>query len=289
LTGYTIPDIPLPVLKPDTINLIELDIDPSFAEYVLRDKNYLQYGTDYDFRDYFKGLHFQIISPEDPIFVSLSVKSANTYTYSNYFVIYMNNGLGVPMKFILRIDAVTPNAVFNIYRHDYTAADSDKELKHINDLNYTDTLSYAQAFNGVFTKLLLSDLDSIKNSPEMKRISVNKARLKMPVYYDGYGYRRSTLPPILYLRYLRADGKKYLIPESSAFYNGTADTSFVSPADDVYNLNIATFVQNYLADSTGMILPELELFVYPTERNNVILRANDSYRPVKFEFTYTRF
>ncbi len=60
-------------------------------------------------------------------------------------------------------------------------------------------------------------------------------------------------------------------------------------SDDVYNLNIASFMQGYLEDETNIILPELELFLLPATGYNVILKANDSYKPVKFEFTYTRF
>ena len=36
----------------------------------------------------------------------------------------------------------------------------------------------------------------------------------------------------------------------SAFFNGTPDTTATHNADDVYNLNIATFLQEYLEDET---------------------------------------
>ncbi|MBN1108939.1 MAG: DUF4270 family protein [Bacteroidales bacterium] len=289
LTGYTVGDIPLPTLKADTINNIVLNVDNSFGEYILRDTKYLQYDS-LDFREFFKGLHFQILSPEDPIFVSLSVTATNSDYYSNYFVIYMNNGLGAPMEYVFRIDAVTPNAVFNIYRHDHTTAEPDKELKHINDTTYLDTLSYAQTFNGVFTKLVLTGLDSIKNIAQLENISVNRARLKIPVYYDGFTFSRTTIPSSLYLRYLTSSGKVYLLPEvGTSFYDGMVDTTATFAVDDVYNLNIATFVQGYLDDTSGEILPELEMFILPTIRNNVILKANGASRPVRFEFTYTKF
>ncbi len=124
----------------------------------------------------------------------------------------------------------------------------------------------------------------------MKDISVNKARLKIPVVYDNHYFTRSTIPSTLYLRYLTRSGSRYFVPETTtSFYNGTADTTATSEADDVYNLNIATFVQGYLEDETNEILPELELFLLPTAGYNVILKANDSYKPIKFEFTYTKF
>jgi hypothetical protein len=162
--------------------------------------------------------------------------------------------------------------------------------KHLNDTTYLDTLSYAEQYNGVYTKLVLSNLDSLKNSPDMKNISVNKARLKIPVMYDQYNYTRSKLPSTIYSRYLTTTGSRYFVPETgSSFYDGTADTTFASQADDVYNLNIASFVQGYFEDETNEILPELELFLLPEAGSNVILKANKSFKPIKFEFTYTKF
>jgi hypothetical protein len=233
-------------------------------------------------------LYFQIASTGDPILVSLSVASPSAYGYyANYFEIYGKDGLSTAKTMTFLLDAVSTNASFNLYRHDFSTSQAGE---HVNNLTYLDTLSYAQQFNGIYTKLELSNLDSIKNAPDMKDISVNKARLKIPVVYEHPYFTRSTIPSKLYLRYQTTSGSRYYVPETtSSFYNGTPDTTAISATDDVYNLNIATFVQRYLEDETNQILPELELFLLPAAGNNVILRANDSYKPIKFEFTYTRF
>ncbi len=288
VTTWSIPDIQLPVLKEDTINNIEMVVDNYFATYILRDTSKLKYTDDVDFREYFRGLYFQMLSPNDVILVSLSCASpANYGYYSNYFEIYGHDSFGASKVFALLLDAVSTNVSYNLYRHDYTMVPAGK---HLNDTTYLDTISYAEQYNGVYTKLVLSNLDSLKNSPDMKDISVNKARLKIPVMYDQYYYTRSKLPSTLYLRYQTTTGARYYVPETgTSFYDGTADTTFASPADDVYNLNIASFVQGYFEDETNEILPELELFLLPTAGSNVILKANKSYKPIKFEFTYTKF
>jgi len=289
-TGYSVPDIELPALKADTVNNLEIDVDTTFGSYLMRDQSMLFHSSDTDdFRTFFRGLHFQLVSPENPIFVSLSVASPST-SYHNYFYVYGHDysGASVIMSFLL--DAVTTNASFNLYKHNYSTAEASKKIEHINDLSHLDTLTYAQTFNGLRTKLFLTNLDSIKNAPEMKDISVNKARLKLPVFYDNDLYRRSTLPGTLYLQYLTTTGRKYNVPETRTyFYGGSADTTATMQVDDVYNLNIASFVQSYLDDKADTILPELELFILPTAGYNVILKANNSVRPINFEFTYTKF
>jgi hypothetical protein len=283
LAGYTVPDILLPVLDADTINDIVVDVDTTFGRYLIRNQAMLTYSETADFRDFFKGLHFQLISPDDPVFVSMSIAMNQSGYYANYIVLYMHDKSDVTTTYSFRIDAASANAGFNLYKHDL-------KLEHINDTSYLDNLSYAQTFNGVYTKLILTNLDSIKNDPDMKNISVNKARLKIPVYYDNETYSRTTIPSTLYLRYLTSTGSKYLVPETgTAFYDGTADTTSTSEADDVYNLNIASFVQGFVEDTTNKLLPELELFLLPSAGHNVILKANGNQTPVKFEFTYTKF
>ena len=291
LTGFSMPDIELPVLRADTINNISIRIPNYLAEYILRDTSQLKYTKTVDFRKYFRGLHFQIISTGDPILMSLSVASPSAVGYYyNYFEFYGHDGLAAAKTYTMLLDAVSTNASFNLYRHDPSTAQAGKVIEHINDTTYLDTLSYAQEFNGLYTRLVLSNLDSIKTAFKGKKFSVNKARLKIPVVYDDLYYMRTTIPSSLYLRYLTKSGSRFYVPETgTSFYNGTADTTATSQKDDVYIMNIATFVQKYLESDTEELLPELELFLLPSAGHNVILKANNSYKPVKFEFTYTEF
>jgi hypothetical protein len=188
------------------------------------------------------------------------------------------------------LDAVSTNASFNLFLHDPSTAQPGKIIEHVNDTTYLDTMTYAQQFNGLYTRLVLSNLDSIKTAFRGKKFSVNKARLKIPVFYDDETFKRSTIPSSVYLSYLTKSGSRFYVPETgTSFFNGTPDTTATSQNNDVYIMNIATFVQSYLEDNTGKFLPVLELFLLPSAGHNVILKANNSYKPVKFEFTYTEF
>ncbi len=288
LTGFKIENILLPKLKADTINDIEIDIPLVFGDTITRDTSMLfHHTTKPDFRSYFKGLLFEITSPEDPVFVSLSVDPPGTYeTYMNYFIIFLHDDAGSPKEYYLILDAFSRNAAFNIFKHDYSTAQPDKKIRHIND-GYADTLSYAQIMNGLHTRLMIPGIKDIKDNPEMRNISVNRARIILPVHYDGSLYKPSTLPGQLYLRYLTTTGKKFIVPDwsiSSSFYDGSPDT-----VNNVYNINIATWMQNYLENNSDTLTTNFELFLVPSSANNVILKANNSHTPVKFEFTYTTF
>lgn len=289
LTEFSWSDIPLPALKADTVNEIEIDIPAAFGTHLIRDTVMLFHSNSKpDFRSYFKGLHFQITSPEEPVFVSLSIDPPGTYeTYSNYFVLFMHDRFSAPVQFFFIIDAVSRNAAFNTYVHDFEDADPLKKIMHVNE-DFHDTVAYVQKMNGIFTKITIPALEQFKNDPLMKNISVNKARLILPVVYDNDIYKPSTLPSQIFLRYVTTSGDKYIVPDyyigSSVFYDGRADTTA-----NIYKINIATYVQSYLEDQTNTLTPELELYLLPSSENNVILRANGSANPIKFEFTYTRF
>ena len=160
--------------------------------------------------------------------------------------------------------------------------------KHVND-GQKDTLSYLQYFNGVYTRITIPGLENLKNNPDFDKIAVNKARLTIPVYFDGDLFKASKVPASLRLRYRTKSGARYDVPDysidaSHSFFDGTLDS-----VNKVYNFNIPNFVQGYLKDTKGLLKPELEVFQSTTDAKNVILKANNSKTPVKFEFSYTKF
>jgi len=295
-TGYEVANIEIPVLRTDTINDIVINFPPetldpplSFGNYITRDTAKLFYSSTVpDFKTFFKGLYFQIEPSSDPMLISLSLAQPATLgAYYNYFVLFMSDLSGGTKEFIFVLDATNKNAAYNRFRHNFNTADPDKKIQHIND-GYKDTLSYLQYLNGVYTKVLLPGLATLKSDPAMKNIAVNKAKLTIPVQLDGSLYKASTIPPSLILRYRSKSGVKYVVPdynvdEFHAFFNGGLDT-----VANVYNFNIPAFVQGYLEDATGQVEPELEVF-QGAGTKNVILKANNSKTPVKFQFTYTKF
>ncbi len=289
LTGYSI-DVDLPALKADTINDVALTLPNSFGEYILRDTSKLFYAVgQQDFRSYFKGLYFQMDPGNDPLLLTLSI-APKSGVYSNTIVIYLHDNNNIKKEYFFALDATNRNAAFNKFVHDFSTALPDKKIKHIND-NFLDTLTFLQSLDGVYTRILLPGLEVLKNDGTLKGSAVNKARLSIPVYFDGDLYRPSTAPVQLFLRYRTTSGAKYIVPDYNLagdqqyhlFYDGRIDT-----INKVYYFNIPTFVQSYLEDATGQIKPELELFERGGTRN-VILKGNKNKSPIKFELTYTKF
>ena len=165
----------------------------------------------------------------------------------------------------------------------------DKKIEHINDYEYRDTLSYLQALNGVYTKIVFPGLDSLRKEFSKSRFSINKARVTIPAYYDGDRFTVNTVPSKLSLRYTDKDGNKHYVPDyeidaQSKFFDGT-----LHKLDSTYYFNIPTYIQNYLEDKNNEYLPELEVYFGQTGLNSVILKANSNTSPVKFEMTYTKF
>jgi len=286
LTGYSF-DVRLPELQADTINDLVLDIPVEFGTYITRNTSmFFHDNTIPDFRSYFRGFCVQLIPEGNPVFMTLSVVGQQFGAYLNFFVIYLHDENNSAHEFILIFDSFIRNAAFNKYKHDYSTAEPGKRIEHINDA-YSDTLTYLQGLNGVYTRILLNGLDSIKNDPSMDGISVNRARLIYPYWDPGTDFNPADLPSQLLLRYTDNKGTKYYVPDyinNASFYDGRVDT-----VKGVYNFNIGGFIQSYLDDKEGRIKPELDLFIPTSLTRNAIMRANGNSKPVKFEFTYTRF
>jgi len=287
LTGYTV-EATLPQMKADTINNVILDLPVSFGEYIIRNTSMLFHSDDKpDFRSYLKGLFFQLQSAGNPVFITLSLKPPGDYEYYKHQLsIYMHDENGTSNMFVLNIDAKAKNAAYSTFSHDFSTADYNKKITHVND-GVRDTLSYIQSLNGLFTRLTIPGLEDIKKNPELKGIYINKARITCPVHFDGTNYKGSTFPSQLFMGYYDKSGKRYLIPDysiSAAFFNGRIDT-----ASRNYTFNIASYVQRFLNDTTGNFMPEFQLALPEGSLRNAILKANNSATPINFELVYTRF
>ena len=298
-TGFNVADIVLPALRTDTINDVELNLPGkgvAFGNYLTRDTSKLFYNNKIaDFRSYFKGLYFRLNSGSKPFLVSLSlVYNSQLATYFNYFVLFVHDSTGTSKQYSLILDAKNINASFNVFSHDFNTAIGGDKFPNRNT-TYKDTLSYLQAFNGVYTKISLPGLEQIKNDPAFSKIAINRARLVVPVSFNAttsIPYISKVLPASLRLRYRSKTGLRYDVPDylMSAsvdqyhlFFDGSLDTTKM-----VYNFNIPAFVQAYLRDATGGVKPEVEIY-QGTGTKNAVFRVNKNKTPVKFEFTYTQF
>jgi hypothetical protein len=286
-TEYSM-NIELPELTPDTVNNISVSMPIEFGEYLIRDTTQLFYSNAKpDFRSFFKGLYFRISDSSDPLMMVFSL--VNSGAYNNYFVLFMHDTADVKYRYYFILDPLHKNASYNKLSRDFSTADPDKRIEHINDLNYRDTLSYLQYLGGVYTKIVFPGLDSLRKEFSRGNFSINKARITLPVYYDGDQYTVSTVPSQLRLRYIDKDGLKQDVPDynidaQNKFFDGT-----LHKLDSTYYFNIPTYIQTYLEDKNNEYLPELEIYQGPTGLNSVILKANESKSPVKFEMTYIKF
>jgi hypothetical protein len=296
LGGFKVEDLPL---KPDSTNKVEIKLpNAMFASYLLRDTAMLFHSnTVPDFRTFFKGLQFKINSTGNPLLVTLNLANngkgdifipTTGKNYNNFFLVFGHEEDGTMEEYYFIIDAVNQNAAFSLYEHDFSTADPGKVITHYNNTSYRDTLTYLQSINGLYTRVTLPGLKALKDSAGFStNIAINKARLTIPYFHDDVFYTNAKTPKQLYLRYRTASGSKpfvqdYLIDQQE-FFDGLADT-----VKHVYNFNLATFVQAYLKDASGDILPELEL-MQGTGLDNLILKANGSRTPIRFELTYTKF
>lgn len=277
--------ISLPLVTKDTIQDLRMLVANSLGDRLLLDSTKLnQEGGPNDFRSYFKGLYVKIYQPLKSAFMTkgsgnnmlMAVKvGTNSFVIRVYYHTYKVTG--VYYDFVINSNS----ARYNRYFHNLATADPDKKIKHIND-NGIDTLSYMQGFNGVFTKIVIPGLAQYRDSGN---ISVNKAKITVPVFFDNVTYKTDTVPSIIYLKYKGADGIYYVVTDyliSPSFFGGTYSTTTKS-----YSFNISSFVQQYLEKKIA--LPELEMYFPESQYQNVILKANNSHNPVKFEFTYTKF
>jgi hypothetical protein len=297
LGGFKIENLPLPTLTPDSVNVVSIKLpNAMFGSYLLRDTSKLFHSnTVPDFRTFFKGLQFKINSTGDPLLVTLDM----AYTgegitimgrpYNNFFLVFGHKADGTLEEYYFIIDALNPNVSFSLYEHNFTSADPDKVITHYNNPSYRDTLTYLQSINGLYTRIVLPGLKVLKDSAGFKNnMAINKARLTIPYFYDNINYTNAKAPEQIFLRYRTTSGAKpfvqdILVDDNQEFFGGSIDT-----INHVYNFNIPTFVQAYLEDTSGEILPELEL-MQGTGISNLILKANASRTPLRFELTYTRF
>ncbi|HOU95224.1 MAG TPA: DUF4270 family protein [Bacteroidales bacterium] len=280
---------PLPVIEKDTIQDLIINLPASLGEYLTRDTTRLIQGNiENDFRSFFKGIYVTVsesISQEGKGIISggprLLILSFDRDSYYIPFVItvFYHTALtsNLSYSFIINNNSVR----YNRYYHDFSTAQPEKRIKHIND-GYKDTLSYLQSFYGVYTKIRFPGLSSFRDSMP---VSVNKARITIPVYIDGDIYQSSSIPSFIFLVYKNSEGYTYIVPDyymSTKFYNGSLNTTTLK-----FTFNIASFTQYYLEGKIPE--PELTLSLSDVEYRNIILKANNNFSPVKFEITYTRY
>jgi hypothetical protein len=274
--GEEIGTFSLPPIPKDTVQSINITLPTSFGYYLLRDTTKLeQEGDANDFRSYFKGLYITMLDSPAPFLAAIE------FTNQDFFIrVYYSNykTSGLTYDFIMNTNSVR----YNRYKHKFATATSAVKVDTTR-FGKKDSLVYLQSFSGVFPQIKMPGLTYIKNN--LLPISVNKARLTFSVFLDSTNFNTTNAPPLILMKYTKSDTIKYVVPDyqvSTAYYNGSFNATSKS-----YIFNLASFVQEYLE---GRITdPVVEMYYPEGEYKNVILKANNSHSPVKFDFTYTRF
>lgn len=264
--------IPLAGITGDT--LLTYKLGASLGETLLRDTTKLFLSSDSaDFRTSFYGLYFEYLpTAEDHIF-DVDILSGNSF-----FNVHYTNGEGQDAIYSYSINSKCVR--YNRSLHDFTTADSDKKINHIND-NVKDTLTYLQSFQGVFTRVDIPGLEALKTG---KQLGVNKASLVLPAFKnDDYFTEDNLISAILLARYINSEGEKEYLPDyllSSDFFDG----AYYS-LDTEFRINIVNFIQMYFDGEIQE--PSFELFIPSNIKNNIILRSNNPEVPCKLELVYT--
>lgn len=283
--GLYLGSYPLPAVAKDSSYIFVINMPVWVGEYLLRDTTKLnQEGGANDFRAFFKGLYVTLEAgaksgikgsvPDIPLMMALSF-STGDFKIRVYYHTYKASNL--TFDFIINANSVR----YNRYLHDFSTGEPGKKIQHIND-GYKDTLSYIQSFNGVFTRIKFPEMKEFINKMPF---SVNKTKLIFTVFLDEDIYTATTVPARIYMSYATSSGTKSIVPDyyvSSSFFDGTFNTSAKT-----YSFNLAAFAQEYLE---GRIPdPVIDMYFPEGEIKNVILKANNSSDPVKFQFVFTRF
>ncbi len=262
----------LPIMRPGKMVVIKLH--NWVGEHLLRDTTQFLPASKF-YKEYFKGLYFNIKSATNPILVEMN---ASRDAYSDPLVITIFYHSPTDVKYNYSFVATHRAVNYNRFTHDRSTADPNKQIMHVNDL-VTDTAVFIQTYQGVYVKL---DLPSLVAFRDVQNLAVNKARIIAPVYLDSEAYLEKNMPARIYLRYRDSKDREVAVPDlvhDVAFMDGTYH------AGQGYYFNITTFVQRYLQ---GIIdNPSVELFFPLTSTQNVIFKANTNVPAIRFEFAYT--
>lgn len=266
--------MPLAYIPGDT--LIEREIPVAVGEYMLRDTSmlFLSSGED-DFRTFFKGLYFEYVQPAEDHMVRFDLTSG-----ISYINVYYTNGAG---DFRGHTFPVNSKCVkYNRFIHDFSTADPDKKINHIND-GIVDSLSYIQNLEGVYTTVTIPGLEQLRG---MMPLSINKARLFIPAYYDELIFPEANIfNVLLQARYINSDGVRTIFPDYE-LNPGFFDGQYYS-LDHEYRINIANFIQLYLE---GVIEePAFELYLPYASQSNLILRSNSTAAPLRLEMVFSEY
>lgn len=270
--------IPTSKIKVDTATTILIPLQNFVGEYLLRDTSMLfRSSTEPDFKSFFKGLYVSMTDSPDPLFLTTVLSAANP---GAGIIVYYHNSSDslLTFPFWINRNAVTVNRYTHSSRNGIPGKDIvNKRVK--------DTVAYLQNYDGVYAQIEIPGLKQLKS---LMPLSVNKARLKVPVFFDSVIYKPNTLPSQILVRYRTAAGVLDTVPDYKLGISGTSYLGGTySRTTNEYTFNLAVFTQLYLEGTIPE--PVFELFLPAGTSKNVIIKMNENISAAKLEFTYTKF
>jgi hypothetical protein len=284
--GKLLATVSLPPIPRDTLRHLVINLPRSFGEYILRDTSKLSQDKDGNpFKSFFKGLYMTMEDSQNPFLAALM------FNTSEFMIsVYYHNTAGTNLYYDFTMSSTSVR--YNRYFHNYASATSPYKVSLQNIANKTkDSLIYLQAFNGVSPQIKFPGIKAIRTMlwdsvNKIVRGSINKARLTFSVFLDESTFTSSTVPPAIALVYAKSDTARSVVPDyvigaNHAFFDGNYNST-----TKTYSFNLSAFMQEYLKGN--ITDPVVYMYVPEGEFANVILRANKSPVPVKFELVYTK-
>jgi hypothetical protein len=253
------------------LEYIDFKLSSLFINRLFSDTAQLEHPQFYE--EYFKGLYFKLEDSDETGFLSLNLLS----DFSR-MDLYYHDSADVSRVYYFVINE--NSARINRYTHDFSTADPDKQIPHLNE-EVRDSLIYVQGLSGALGKIRLPELEQWRDSLPL---SVNRARLEIQISDDDQTRDTYEAPAYLLLTYKDEEGDYQIVPDynlSTSYYDGTLDED-----SNVYTFNIIGFVQSYLEGN----VQEPELYIGPGFGNTqrVLLGSNQNSQKMVFEMVYTK-
>jgi hypothetical protein len=253
-------------------------------------------GSIEDFLDYFRGIEIKGGATNDAL-ISFNLPLAYmTLFYTQTDSIFNTDGTfdqleDVPKRFIFAINVSSAKSVYyNNNREIVGNARIDAPVKQYMN-NVTDTLIFAQAMEGVLSKIRFPYIKNLAGN------IINKAELEIRVASTD-NLVEFPLPERM-IALERLDGNYVVIQDVAAsfgntggfdLFNGGSETETIDGIDyQVYRLNISGHLQEMVDGTTDEDAIYLSLYPKSQIANRVILGgANNSTYPIKLNLTYTK-
>ncbi len=225
-----------------------------------------------NFSSYFKG--FYVAATGNPAPGNGSVLFCDLLNEKSILTVFYNDTLSTEYF----VDDIYSPRV-NLFDHNYELSKFNDQLS---DSTAFDTLLYIQSMGGTGVRLLIEDLDRLKDSLPLM---INKAELVVKNYGEDPDLKTFTLPNNLTLRDENNAPilDEYLISGSESSLGGSYDATSGS-----YTFRVTNFIENILLGDS--VSNELKIITQKavSSASRVIITNGTGENKIKLKVTYTK-